>query len=67
MKELLNKIVSQALDAVSQCADSKSLADVRVRFLGKNGEMTAVMKGKGKNRKRSCGKGQKDKGSGAVR
>lgn len=48
MKELLNKIVSQALDAVSQCADSKSLADVRVRFLGKNGEMTAVMKGMGK-------------------
>lgn len=48
MKELLNKIVSQALDAVLQCADSKSLADVRVRFLGKNGEMTAVMKGMGK-------------------
>ena len=48
MKELLNKIVSQALDAVSQCADSKSLADARVRFLGKNGEMTAVMKGMGK-------------------
>lgn len=48
MKELLNKIVCQALDAVSQCADSKSLADVRVRFLGKNGEMTAVMKGMGK-------------------
>lgn len=48
MKELLNKIVCQALDDVAKCADSKSLADVRVRFLGKNGEMTAVMKGMGK-------------------
>ena len=48
MKELLNKIVCQALDEVVKCADSKSLTDIRVKFLGKNGEMTFVMKGMGK-------------------
>lgn len=48
MKELLNKIVCQALDDVEKCADSKSLTDIRVKFLGKNGEMTSVMKGMGK-------------------
>ena len=48
MKELLNKIVCQALDDVAKCADSKSLTDIRVKFLGKNGEMTSVMKGRGK-------------------
>lgn len=48
MKELLNKIVCQALDDVAKCADSKSLTDIRVKFLGKNGEMTSVMKGMGK-------------------
>lgn len=48
MKELLNKIVCQALDDVTKCADSKSLTDIRVKFLGKNGEMTSVMKGMGK-------------------
>lgn len=48
MKELLNKIVCQALDDVVKCADSKSLTDIRVKFLGKNGEMTFVMKGMGK-------------------
>lgn len=48
MKELLNKIVCQAFDDVAKCADSKSLTDIRVKFLGKNGEMTSVMKGMGK-------------------
>ncbi len=48
MKELLNKIVCRALDDVAKCADSKSLTDIRVKFLGKNGEMTSVMKGMGK-------------------
>lgn len=48
MKELLNKIVCQALDDVAKCADSKFLTDIRVKFLGKNGEMTSVMKGMGK-------------------
>ena len=48
MKELLNKIVCQALDDVAKCADSKSLTDIRVKFLGKNGEMTSVTKGMGK-------------------
>ena len=48
MKELLNKIVCQALDDVAKCADSKSLTEIRVKFLGKNGEMTSVMKGMGK-------------------
>ena len=44
MKEILKKIVADALEAISGSKTSKLLNDVRVRFLGKSGEMTAVLK-----------------------
>lgn len=45
MKERLEKLQQDALSALQDAADEKSLQDVRVRFLGKKGELTDVMKG----------------------
>lgn len=45
MKERLQKLQEEALDALVQAADLKTLQEVRVRVLGKKGELTEVMKG----------------------
>ena len=44
MKEQLEALKSQALQAVEAAADPASLEAVRVRFLGKKGEITAILK-----------------------
>ena len=44
MKEKIESIKSAALLAVEEADSSVALNDVRVRFLGKNGEMTSLMK-----------------------
>lgn len=44
MKELLEKIWQSALDAIESGNDAESL---RIRFLGKKGELTAVLRGMG--------------------
>lgn len=44
MKEKIENIKSAALLAVEEADSSAALNDVRVRFLGKNGEMTSLMK-----------------------
>lgn len=44
MKEQLQSIKETALGAVSSCADLKELDALRVRFLGKKGELTAILK-----------------------
>ncbi|PLX94296.1 MAG: phenylalanine--tRNA ligase subunit alpha [Desulfuromonas sp.] len=45
MKERLEKLQHDALAALRDAADEKALQDARVRFLGKKGELTEVMKG----------------------
>ncbi|MDT8421208.1 MAG: phenylalanine--tRNA ligase subunit alpha [Desulfuromonadales bacterium] len=45
MKERLEKLQQDALAALRDAADEKALQDARVRFLGKKGELTEVMKG----------------------
>ena len=45
MKERLQQLQDEALAALQQAADLKSLQDVRVQILGKKGELTEVMKG----------------------
>ena len=45
MREQMELIKSKALDAIEVAETSAELNDVRVRFLGKSGEMTNVMKG----------------------
>ncbi len=48
MKELLETIRREALTAVSAAADPAALEELRVRFLGKKGQLTAVLKQMGK-------------------
>lgn len=48
MKEQLAKIRSEALDAFAAAPDATALDALRVRYLGKKGELTAVLKMMGK-------------------
>ena len=44
MKEQLEKIKVSALDEISSAADLKAIDDIRVKYLGKKGELTAILK-----------------------
>lgn len=48
MKEQLNQILSQALGQVSSVTSQQELEAVRVKFLGKKGELTGILRGMGK-------------------
>jgi phenylalanyl-tRNA synthetase alpha chain len=45
--ENLDSLVTQAQTAIGSAKDAKALDDVRVRFLGKKGEITQLLKGLG--------------------
>ena len=45
MKEKLQSIREEALQAIQGAEKPEELNDVRVKFLGKKGELTAVLKG----------------------
>ena len=44
MKQKLEAIKTEALAALEQVADLKALDEIRVRFLGKKGALTAILK-----------------------
>lgn len=44
MKEALEKIRQQAMDSLAACHSSKDLDELRVKILGKKGELTAILK-----------------------
>ena len=48
MKEQLAKIEREALEAITSAGDPAALDELRVRYLGKKGELTAVLKQMGK-------------------
>ena len=48
MKEQLEIIRREALSALEQAADSQALEALRVKYLGKKGELTAVLKQMGR-------------------
>ena len=48
MKEKLQNIKEEALKAIEAADMPEKLNDVRVKFLGKKGELTAILKGMGK-------------------
>lgn len=48
MKDALLKIKALAKDELSKVDDTKALEDLRVKFLGKKGELTAILKQMGK-------------------
>ena len=47
MKEQIAKIKEEALKAIAEIKDAQSLNDARVKFLGKKGELTSVLRGMG--------------------
>ena len=48
MKEQLEAIRSQALTSIAAAQDAAALEALRVQYLGKKGELTAVLKQMGK-------------------
>ena len=48
MKEQLAKIEREALEAITGAGDPAALDELRVKYLGKKGELTAVLKQMGK-------------------
>ena len=48
MKSALENIGKAAAEALQSCSDPKELDAIRVRFLGKKGELTAILKQMGK-------------------
>ena len=47
MKEQIEQIRQKATEEISQVKDAKELNDIRVKYLGKKGELTAVLRGMG--------------------
>ena len=48
MEQELQRIKEEALSAIKRASDEQALQDVRVKYLGKKGEVTALLKGLGK-------------------
>ncbi|WP_346937429.1 phenylalanine--tRNA ligase subunit alpha [Clostridium sp.] len=48
MKEQLEQIKKIALEQLSQVTDKTELENIRVKYLGKKGELTAILRGMGK-------------------
>ncbi len=47
MKEEIEKIKKVAIESIEKATNAKELEEVRVRYLGKKGELTAVLRGMG--------------------
>lgn len=48
MEQELQRIKEEALSSIKSASDEQALQDVRVKYLGKKGEVTALLKGLGK-------------------
>ena len=48
MKEQLEKIEVLAKQEIASCDNMKTLDELRIKFLGKKGELTAILKQMGK-------------------
>ncbi|MBE6808564.1 MAG: phenylalanine--tRNA ligase subunit alpha, partial [Ruminococcaceae bacterium] len=44
MKETLNSISIAAKEAIATAADEAQIEEIRVKYLGKKGELTAILK-----------------------
>ena len=47
MKEQIEKIKEESLKEINNCNDEKKLNDIKVKYLGKKGELTVVLRGMG--------------------
>ena len=48
MQEKLNQILEEAKKQIEAAASQSETEEIRVRFLGKKGELTAILRGMGK-------------------
>ena len=48
MKEMLEKLRAESAAAIAGAADAEALEALRVKYLGKKGELTAILKQMGK-------------------
>ncbi|MCL1821138.1 MAG: phenylalanine--tRNA ligase subunit alpha, partial [Oscillospiraceae bacterium] len=48
MKEQLEQMRKSALEAICSAADERALEDLRVKYLGRKGELTAILKDMGR-------------------
>ena len=48
MKEMLQKLRVASVDAILQADDITALENLRVKYLGKKGELTAILKQMGR-------------------
>ena len=48
MKEEIAKIKENSLKEIKDCLDLRQLSDLKVKYLGKKGELTVVLRGMGK-------------------
>ena len=48
VKEQILKIKENSLNEIKNCKESKQLNELRVKYLGKKGELTTVLRGMGK-------------------
>ena len=48
MKEQLEQIKKAALEQLNEVSDKAELENLRVKYLGKKGELTAILRGMGK-------------------
>ena len=47
MKDAIKKIKEQSMEEIKNVIDSKQLNDLRVKYLGKKGELTSILRGMG--------------------
>ena len=45
MKDRINELYKNAVEAITSVKDGKSLDEVKVKFLGKSGKVTELLKG----------------------
>lgn len=48
MEQELKSLQQEALSAISSASDLNALNDVRVKYLGKKGSLTSILRGMGK-------------------
>ncbi len=48
MKEEITKIKENSVKEINQCKEERELNDIKVKYLGKKGELTVVLRGMGK-------------------
>ena len=48
MKEEIERIKQNSLEEIAKCKEEKNLNEIKVKYLGKKGELTAVLRGMGK-------------------